>query len=71
SCAAFMFFGRPFGVSGPPNTGFREYKTMKLSLGVKGTTDHEIDYATSVIVSTSEREGTSPDTYIERWSLAL
>ena len=71
SCAAFMFFGRPFGVSGPPNTGFREYETTKLSVGLEGTLDNDIDYTTSVVLSSAERNGTSPDTYIERWSLAL
>lgn len=71
TCAAFMFFGRPFGVSGPPNTGFRDYETMKLSFGLEGLLDNDINYATSIVFSTAEREGTSPDTYIERWSLAL
>jgi iron complex outermembrane receptor protein len=71
SCAAFMFFGRPFGVSGLANTGFREYETLKVSAGLEGTLFNDMDYVTSIVFSTAERDGSSPDTYIERWSLAL
>ena len=71
SCAAFIFFGRPFGVSGPPNDGRREYETLKFSAGFEGSLSNDIDYITSLVFSTAERDGHSPDTYIERWSLAL
>ena len=71
SCAGLLFFGRPFGISGPPNVGSREHETLKLSVGLEGTFDNEIDYTTSVIFSESEGTRDSPDTYIERWSAAL
>jgi iron complex outermembrane receptor protein len=71
SCAGLLFFGRPFGVSGPPNVGYREHETLKLSIGLEGTFENEIDYTTSFIFSESEGKRASPDTYIERWSAAL
>ena len=71
SCAAFMFFGRPFGVSGPANTAYRAYETMKVSTGLEGTLGGDIDYITSLVFSTAERDSVTPDTYVERWALAL
>ena len=71
SCAAFMFFGRPFGVSGPASTAYRAYETLKVSGGLEGTLGNDMDFITSLVFSTAERDSVTPDTYVERWALAL
>lgn len=70
-CSRLLFYGRPYGVSGPPTIGSREYETYKLSFSLDGTFDSGVDYTTSVLTSVSEGTRTSFDVLSERWSEAL
>ena len=70
-CSKLLFYGRPFGVSGPPTIGSREYETIRLAATLDGTFDSGVDYTTSLSWSTSEGTRTSFDVLSERWSEAL
>ena len=71
SCDAFLFFGRPFGIVGPSQTGWREHDTKRIGVDFEGTFDNDISYFVSMVHSASEAEGVTRDTYSERWSLGM
>lgn len=70
-CNSLLFFGRPFGVSGDSGEGFREYNTFRIMAGLEGKIFGSLNYTTSLLFTESNGERGSPDTYAERWSLAL
>jgi len=70
-CNSLLFFGRPFGVSGDSGVGFREYNTFRIMAGLEGKIFGSLNYTTSLLFTESNGERGTPDTYAERWSLAL
>ncbi len=71
SCDALLFFGRPRGVSGPPQVGSREYETTRIVVGLEGAFTDDIDFTTSLLWSTTEAERVTQDTIAENWAQAL
>jgi iron complex outermembrane receptor protein len=71
SCDKLMFFGRPFGISGPSEVGHREHETMRLAAALEGTTGNDINYDLSVLWTQAEGQRVTVDTIAEHWSLAL
>ena len=71
SCVGLLFFGRPFGISGPSNLGIREHETSRIAVGYAGTLANDVDYNLSALVTSADGKRTSPDIYIERLNLAL
>ena len=73
-CFSMIFFGRPFGVSGPSALGHREYETTRLVAGLEGALNllgSDVDYTTSLVWSQTEATRASPDTIAENWAQAL
>lgn len=71
SCDALLFFGRPFGASGPAEEGSRNYDTTRIALGLEGTLDSGLDYNLSALSTQAHGENRTNDTIAENWSLAL
>lgn len=76
NCRRLLFYGRPYGVSGPATIGSRDYETAKLSFSLDGTMDNwfgfsDISYTTSLLLSQSEGKARSQDVLAERWSATL
>ncbi len=74
NCDALLFFGRPFGASGPSALGRREYETSRFVVGLDGTSEFmgsPIDFTTSLLWTEASAERVSPDTIAENWGLAI
>ena len=71
SCDAFLFFGRPFGASGPANEGPRERTTTRITLNWEGIVGDDINYNLSLMNGKSESSQKTNDTYAERWAVAM
>ncbi|MGI9346571.1 MAG: TonB-dependent receptor domain-containing protein [Gammaproteobacteria bacterium] len=70
-CRRLLFYGRPFGSSGPATIGSREYETTRIVVGLEGEFDNGVDYITSLLWSEAQGERKSFDVLSERWSESL
>jgi iron complex outermembrane recepter protein len=64
-----VFVGRPVGVAGPVESGFRSHQTFRWLTGISG--DVGLQYDISFAYARSHAESRTEDTLIERWQAAL
>ena len=70
-CRRLLFYGRPFGSSGPPTIGSREYEMTRFAIGFEGEFGTGAGYNLSVVQSNTTGTRTSYDVLSERWSESL
>ena len=70
NCDALIFFGRPFGISGPSAIGYREHDTFRFAAQLEGVVG-DMNYDVSLVSSSTDATRISMDTYAERWAQAI
>ncbi len=62
--------GRPYGVSGPPQVGHREYLTHRFNIGLSGEIADAYHLMTNLTYGRSDGERITTDLYIDRYAWA-
>ena len=66
-----VYLGRPYGQNQPTQTSFRDYETIRLVGGLKGSFGNSWDYDTSVSFSSNNVVESTPTVLQERFANAL